>query len=437
MAHRRAASLYSRRHLPFLLLRTIRTPLPAPVTDREAALEWPAVRRVMGPTARACRAASSASTTPLPDFTDCSFATPEADADWIAVVHGGGPVRAFDRRMPAFGEALTDGEIASASRLHHGRSAPSRVAARRAEPAARARHREGVSRERGRLTRRRPRAASAAVDNCVHLRAAPRRAQPVRAGRAGRVAQGSADARRLGSGGLGDVAIAFKHVALPQPRSRDASSASPARSSCRPARKSDRPRQRRHDRSSRSSRSGRCCRRQLRPGAGGRRAARRIEARAANEAFWRAALGTHAHRAPLRPRVDADGRAAWRARAGGRRSASHWDVVPQMQVTLEPAAARPDQRGRADSPQRSAIDREHADARATCSGTGSTADSSTAGDDAIDAAASSHVCVARQAWVPWSSARLRAQPRAAHRPSGARRSRSSRPPTTAWPATTA
>jgi hypothetical protein len=43
----------------------------------------------------------------IPDFTDCSFATPEADADWIAVAHSGGPVRAFDRRMPAFGDALT------------------------------------------------------------------------------------------------------------------------------------------------------------------------------------------------------------------------------------------------------------------------------------------------------------------------------------------
>jgi mono/diheme cytochrome c family protein len=45
--------------------------------------------------------------TPLPDFNDCSFATPEADADWMAVVHDGGPARAFDRRMPAFGEALS------------------------------------------------------------------------------------------------------------------------------------------------------------------------------------------------------------------------------------------------------------------------------------------------------------------------------------------
>ena len=45
---------------------------------------------------------------PLPDFTDCSFATPEHAADWLAVMHDGGPARAFDRRMPAFGEALTE-----------------------------------------------------------------------------------------------------------------------------------------------------------------------------------------------------------------------------------------------------------------------------------------------------------------------------------------
>ena len=34
---------------------------------------------------------------PLPDFTDCRFASREADGDWLAVVHQGGPVRAFDR----------------------------------------------------------------------------------------------------------------------------------------------------------------------------------------------------------------------------------------------------------------------------------------------------------------------------------------------------
>jgi mono/diheme cytochrome c family protein len=52
--------------------------------------------------------------TPLPDFTDCSFSTPETAADWVSVAHQGGPVRAFDRRMPAFGEALSDEQIEKA-----------------------------------------------------------------------------------------------------------------------------------------------------------------------------------------------------------------------------------------------------------------------------------------------------------------------------------
>jgi len=48
---------------------------------------------------------------PVPDFTDCGFATPEPDPDWLIVVQHGGPVRAFDRRMPAFGAALSEDEI--------------------------------------------------------------------------------------------------------------------------------------------------------------------------------------------------------------------------------------------------------------------------------------------------------------------------------------
>ena len=47
----------------------------------------------------------------LPDFTDCEFASREPNPDWHAVIHEGGPVRAFDRMMPAFGDALTDEEI--------------------------------------------------------------------------------------------------------------------------------------------------------------------------------------------------------------------------------------------------------------------------------------------------------------------------------------
>ncbi len=48
---------------------------------------------------------------PLPDLTDCSFATREPDADWFIVTHQGGPVRGFANNMPAFGEAFTDDQI--------------------------------------------------------------------------------------------------------------------------------------------------------------------------------------------------------------------------------------------------------------------------------------------------------------------------------------
>lgn len=48
---------------------------------------------------------------PVPDFTDCSFATREPDADWVAVAHEGGPVRGFSRQMPAFGDALGVAEL--------------------------------------------------------------------------------------------------------------------------------------------------------------------------------------------------------------------------------------------------------------------------------------------------------------------------------------
>jgi mono/diheme cytochrome c family protein len=47
----------------------------------------------------------------FPDFTDCSINTVEPLADWMAVAHRGGRVRALDRRMPAFGDALTDDQI--------------------------------------------------------------------------------------------------------------------------------------------------------------------------------------------------------------------------------------------------------------------------------------------------------------------------------------
>jgi hypothetical protein len=48
---------------------------------------------------------------PMPNFSDCRFAPREANADWSAIVHQGGPVRAFSRLMPAFGDVLSDAEI--------------------------------------------------------------------------------------------------------------------------------------------------------------------------------------------------------------------------------------------------------------------------------------------------------------------------------------
>lgn len=48
---------------------------------------------------------------PLPNFTDCRFATAEPDSDWSAILHRGGPARGFDRIMPAYGKALTEEEI--------------------------------------------------------------------------------------------------------------------------------------------------------------------------------------------------------------------------------------------------------------------------------------------------------------------------------------
>jgi len=48
---------------------------------------------------------------PLPDFTDCSYNSPEQSADWVAIAHEGGPIRGFSPIMPAFGDALTTAEL--------------------------------------------------------------------------------------------------------------------------------------------------------------------------------------------------------------------------------------------------------------------------------------------------------------------------------------
>lgn len=46
-----------------------------------------------------------------PDFTDCNFASREPDADWMTVAHEGGPVRGFSKHMPAFGGALGEDDL--------------------------------------------------------------------------------------------------------------------------------------------------------------------------------------------------------------------------------------------------------------------------------------------------------------------------------------
>jgi mono/diheme cytochrome c family protein len=47
----------------------------------------------------------------FPDFTDCAVASAEPDAIWNAVIHRGGRIRGLSRIMPAFEDALTDPEI--------------------------------------------------------------------------------------------------------------------------------------------------------------------------------------------------------------------------------------------------------------------------------------------------------------------------------------
>jgi len=44
---------------------------------------------------------------PVPDFRDCQFAPREPDSDWMGVIHNGGPARGFARMMPAFAGVLT------------------------------------------------------------------------------------------------------------------------------------------------------------------------------------------------------------------------------------------------------------------------------------------------------------------------------------------
>jgi hypothetical protein len=50
----------------------------------------------------------------LPDFTDCNFAVREPSADWLAVAHKGGPARGFSPLMPPWGTLYTTEELTRA-----------------------------------------------------------------------------------------------------------------------------------------------------------------------------------------------------------------------------------------------------------------------------------------------------------------------------------
>ena len=47
----------------------------------------------------------------LPDFSDCNFAVREPDADWLAVAHNGGPARGFSPLMAPWGGQFTADEL--------------------------------------------------------------------------------------------------------------------------------------------------------------------------------------------------------------------------------------------------------------------------------------------------------------------------------------
>src|SRR5437773_5434747 len=55
--------------------------------------------------------AGTAIAVPLPDFTDCVFATAETTANWVGLVREGGRFLGMSSQMPAFGDVLSDGEI--------------------------------------------------------------------------------------------------------------------------------------------------------------------------------------------------------------------------------------------------------------------------------------------------------------------------------------
>jgi hypothetical protein len=87
-------------------------PLPVHATGRD--VYEAACAACHGPDGKGSPKATVGFAVALPDFTDCAFATAESDQDWHAVVHEGGRIRGLDHHMPAFGDALSPQDIALA-----------------------------------------------------------------------------------------------------------------------------------------------------------------------------------------------------------------------------------------------------------------------------------------------------------------------------------
>jgi len=64
-----------------------------------------------GPDGKGKEASQLGFDVPTPDFTDCQFAPREPNADWVTVAHEGGPVRGFSPHMPAFGGAFSEADL--------------------------------------------------------------------------------------------------------------------------------------------------------------------------------------------------------------------------------------------------------------------------------------------------------------------------------------
>jgi mono/diheme cytochrome c family protein len=107
----RAAAAGTRLALSVLLSAGVAHAQQALVLDSGESVYRAACAACHGPDGRGTSQALVGFAVPLPDFTDCSFTSREVAADWAVIAHEGGPVRAFDTRMPAFGQALSTAQI--------------------------------------------------------------------------------------------------------------------------------------------------------------------------------------------------------------------------------------------------------------------------------------------------------------------------------------